>query len=112
MFTLKQSDTFSWPVTVLVPLDGGRQGKETFDAEFKRPTQSRIREQVEQITAGALGDEDLARQIVVGWSGVQDGEAERPFSIAALEQLLDVPGVAKALVSAYSDALRGILRKN
>ena len=35
-FILAQSDSYSWPVTVEFPVDGGRFEKQTFDAEFKR----------------------------------------------------------------------------
>ena len=40
-FVLKQSDTYKWPVTVEIPIDGGRFDKQTFDAEFKRLPQER-----------------------------------------------------------------------
>ena len=35
-FVLKVSDSYSWPITLVLPVDGGRREKHTFDGEFKR----------------------------------------------------------------------------
>ena len=48
-FKLDQSGTYKWPVTVEVPMDNGKHDKHKFDGEFKRVTQSRIREMNELI---------------------------------------------------------------
>ena len=43
VFVLKQSDTYTWPITLVdVPVDGGKREKHTFDGEFKRLPQSRL----------------------------------------------------------------------
>ena len=51
-FVLKQADTYKWPVSHDMPVDGGKHARYTFDAEFKRITQTRIREIDEQINQG------------------------------------------------------------
>lgn len=124
-FVLKQSDTYSWPVSFDVPADGGRFVKQTFDAEFKRPTQSRIVEiqeavmkrlraiQNDQDTDGLITDLEIADEILVGWSGIDDGEgAEVPYSQKAKEQVLNVPAVSASVVEAFFDSLKGAKRKN
>ena len=41
-FVLKQSATYTWPITLVLPVDGGRREKHTFDGEFRRLPQDRI----------------------------------------------------------------------
>jgi hypothetical protein len=117
-FVLKQSDTYNWPVTFDIPVDGGRHERQTFDGEFKRLPQSKIGPMVAEL--GRLDDlsdmdriSELAADVLVGWSGVTaDDGKEIPFSQKALEQLLDVPLLAVQIVKAYLDSLKGAKRKN
>ncbi len=112
MFKLSKSDTFSWPVKVKFPVDGGRTLEETFDVVYKRFSQSKIKEML-AVENGT--DVEFAKQILVGWKGVvDDAGTEIPFSEEACEKLLDVPAVAKAVVEAYVAASQGqgALRKN
>jgi len=112
-FVLKQSDTYSWPVTFDLPIDGGRHQRQSFDGEFRRLSQSRIREMGQQIEAGDTTDADLATEVLVGWSGITDDSGKDvPFSQAALQQLLDVPMLATAIITAYFSSLQGAKRKN
>ena len=112
-FVLKQSDTYSWPVTFDIPIDGGRHERQTFDGEFKRLPQSRIREIGKLIEDGETLDSAIAAEVLVGWSGVTDADGKDvPFSQKALEQLLDVPLLATAIVMAYFASLQGAKRKN
>lgn len=118
-FVLKQKDTFEWPVALLLPGDGGRREKSTFDAEFKRLPQSRLNELAKQAKAAEKGEDDefnaqvIARELVVGWSGiVDDAGKEVPFSTGALEQLLDVPSVAGQIVKAFYESYEDAKRKN
>jgi hypothetical protein len=109
-FVLKQSASYSWPVPLLIPVDGGRREKFSFDAEFKRLPQSRINEIIKLARALELGrgddetldDKTAAREILIGWSGVVDDSGEDiPFSEAALEQLLELPTIAGQIVMAW-----------
>ena len=99
-FVLKQSATYTWPITVIIPMDGGRRDKHTFDGEFRRLPQSRINEIIKLARAAERGrlnddeellDQDAAKEILAGWSGVVDDDAkEIPYSENALAQLLDM----------------------
>jgi len=112
-FVLKQSDSYSWPVTFDIPVDGGRHERQTFDGEFKRLSQSRITEIGEQIKAEEITDSALAAEVLIGWSGVTDDSGKDvPFSQSALQQLLDVPMLAAAITLAYFESLQGAKRKN
>ena len=121
-FVLKQSATYTWPITVIIPMDGGRRDKHTFDGEFRRLPQSRINEIIKLARAAERGrlnddeellDQDAAKEILAGWSGVVDDDAkEILYSENALAQLLDIPTVAGQIVRAWFDSLDVAKRKN
>ena len=121
-FVLKQSATYTWPITLIIPMDGGRRDKHTFDGEFRRLPQSRINEIIKLARAAERGrlnddeellDQDAAKEILAGWSGVVDDDAkEIPYSVNALAQLLDIPTVAGQIVRAWFDSLDVAKRKN
>ena len=112
-FVLAQSDSYSWPVTVEFPVDGGRFEKQTFDAEFKRLPQSRIEQVIERSNTDTIKDAEFAREVITGWKGVTDAKgADVPYSIEALGKLLDVPLVAGAIVQVFFASLTGAKRKN
>lgn len=112
MFKITQSQTYSWPVSVNIPTNGGQYDKQTFDGEFKRLSDARLKEIRSKVEADELTDADFAREVMVGWKGVTDGEQEVPFSAGALDQLLDIPGVSAAVVMAVIESLSGLKRKN
>lgn len=112
MFKIVQNPTYSWPVTVELPTDGGKTEKATFDAEFKRLTQTRVDEIKKAVERGEMTDADLAREALVGWSGVVDGDGQVPYSEKARDQLLDIPMVSTAIVMALLGSLNGAKRKN
>jgi hypothetical protein len=113
MFVISQKTSYTWPVAVEFPIDGGKTDKQTFDAEFKRIAQSRMAEIRDAITKGEVSDTDLAVEVLVGWSGVTDDRGEAvPYSEAARDQLLDVPLVSSAIVMAWMNSLTGAKRKN
>lgn len=111
-FVLKQSDAYTWPVSFEIPVNGQHE-KQTFEAKFKRMSQKWIREIAKKIDGGKITDTEVAKEIVVGWSDVKDGDdKEIPFSSKALEALLDVPTVAGAIVLAYFSSITGAKEKN
>ena len=124
-FVLTQSSSYLWPVSFDVPVDGGRHEKQTFDAELKRLPQSRIIEIQEAVqkrlsaiqrddeTDGMITDQEIAGEILIGWSGVNDADGGAiPFSETSKAQLLDVPTVTAAIVTSYFTSLQGAKRKN
>lgn len=113
MFKLAQSNSYKWPVAVELPADGGRMEKHTFDAEFKRLPQSRIKALTEQVKSGDLTDADFVKEVLVGWKGVLDESGQEvPFSEGTRDALIDVQLVSGALVGAFFESLTGGRRKN
>jgi hypothetical protein len=113
MFILKHSPTYFWPVKVEVPVSGGKYERHTFDAEFRRLSQSRMLEIGGLIEKSQITDVELAREVLAGWKGVQDdGGSEVPYSEGARDSLLDIPLVAAAVVMAFFESASGAKRKN
>ena len=112
MFKIVSTPTYSWPVTLELPADGGKTERQTFDAEFKRLTQTRVDEIRLAVERGEMRDSELAREVMVGWSGVVDGDGPVPFSEKSRDQLLDIPQVSGAVVMALLGSLSGAKRKN
>ena len=124
-FVLKQSDSYTWPVSIKLPANGGKRERQTFDAEFKRLPQSRINEMQELVQkrlkatergeepAVDISDQSIADEILVGWEGIVDGDGEPvSFSQASKAMLLDVPMMATALINAFFESLVELKRKN
>ena len=121
-FVLKQSATYTWPVTLVLPVDGGRREKHTFDGEFRRLPQTRINEIIRLARLQERGeispDEELkdveaVKEILAGWSNVVDDDGQEvPFSEAALCQLAEIPTVAGQIVRTWFDSLEVAKRKN
>lgn len=113
MFKIVQNATYTWPVTVELPTDGGKTEKQTFDAEFKRLTQTRVDEIRSAVERGEMRDSELAREAMVGWSGIVDGDGGQvQFSEKSRDQLLDIPQVSGAVVTALLGSMSGAKRKN
>jgi hypothetical protein len=121
-FVLKQSATYIWPITLVLPVDGGKRQKHTFDGELRRLPQSRISEiiklaQLQERGALAddeeLRDQDAAKEVLVGWANIVDDEGEDvPFSDSKLNELLEIPTVAGQIVRAWFDSLEVAKHKN
>jgi hypothetical protein len=113
-FVLKQSASYTWPVPLLIPVDGGRREKHSFDAEFKRLPQSRINEIIKLARALELGrgddealdDKSAAKEILIGWTGITDDAGKDvPFSESALDQLLEIPTIAGQIIKAWFNSM-------
>jgi hypothetical protein len=106
-FVLKKVSSYKWPVSVDVPVDGGKFKKETFTAVFKKMSRSAFNDLVEQ------GDDALIAEIVEGWEGVKDEDGDDiEYNSETRDQLFDDPYVLRAVIMAYTDSLVGAQAKN
>lgn len=112
-FVLSKAKSYSWPVSFDLPVDGGQHEEQTFDVQFKRMPQSWIADISQKMDADEVKSWDVAREIVIGWSGITgDDGKDIPFSQKAFDQLLDVPTVAVAIVTAFFRSITGVKEKN
>lgn len=124
-FVLKKEASYSWPVSIEMPTDGGKFEKSTFDAIFRRVPQSRItaiQVEAQKLKLAILNDEDItglvkdqeiADEVLIGWKGILDEDGdELPFSESAKAELLEVPMVAAAILMAFADSVTKAKTKN
>lgn len=104
MLKIKTTHSYSWPVEVSEPADGGRFDKRTFDVTFRVIPQ----DQIDQILDGSKVDQTLLKTVVTGWQGVVDEDDNPvPFSPAALDQLINIPYCRVGLVDAFLGSIGG-----
>ena len=91
---------FDWPVDVHVPGAGAQK----FTAAFEELGQ----DDLDRIAEGERADAELARRVLVGWSGVVDDTgAEVPFSDARRDALIARPYARYAIARGYYEAILG-----
>ena len=112
MFKIVQTDGYNWPVEFKVPVDGGRYENQNFDARFKRLPRERVEQLREQFIKPDGDAAAIAREVVIGWAGVEDGSGAIPFTASALDSVLAIQGVAVALAGAFFGSCYGVERKN
>jgi hypothetical protein len=114
-FVLKQSTSYTWPIKLVIPVNGGKKETYTFDAEFKRLPQSRIDEvlrlarDVERGDAEAdeVEDQALARELLIGWSGVVDDDGQEvPFSESSMKQLMEIYTVPGQILKHFFESTK------
>jgi len=108
---IKQSSTFWWPVSVMIPIDGGRHDKQTFEVEFARLTVSEADKLVREIVSGERNEFEGFGEMVKGWKGVVDDGEEVPFSASALKQVLEIPTIATSIIQSYKEATSELARR-
>lgn len=105
MFKIEQNLTYTWPVEVFAPRDGGKYQKGTFTAEFKALAQDQIDSILADLRDGRP-DTDFALECLIGWKGVQDADgSELAFSDEAKEKLLNIPYARTAVVQAFFESI-------
>lgn len=110
MFKITQSQSYTWPVKLALPVSGGKHDPATFDAEFKRLSLTQLEELLNREDSTYVR---TAREILIGWKGVLDDQnAEVPFSETTRDALLEVPSVAAAIVQAFIASHSDAKRKN
>ena len=106
MFNLALSESYTWPVELQVAADGGQWTKLPFEVRFRRLSQERIDSVAKWVDAEDFDPNGLIREIVMGWDGIVVDDAPLPFSLSALDRVLNVPGATRAILRAWRESLR------
>tara|TARA_Y100001968_G_scaffold310904_1_gene332292 strand:- start:779 stop:1126 length:348 start_codon:yes stop_codon:yes gene_type:complete len=106
MFVLEENpSTISWPVKVDVAQSGGTYKRMTFDAEFKVIDNEELQDLFNPEDGATKTDYEWAKQVVLGWSGIQDSKGDDiPFSVKNLKTLINKPGVSQAIADALIES--------
>lgn len=124
--TAQRPFEISWPVEVTVPQDGGTVSTEHFSVRFRLLPHSKVAEILgldADPTAGDFsqtmarktldGPVSLLREVVVGVEGIADASGQPlDFSPEVRDQMIDMPFVRKALLTAYRRCADGASVKN
>lgn len=124
-FVLKLDGSYSWPVNLELPTDGGRFERQSFEAEFRRLPQDRVTEilvnaqrikiavETNQDLEGLLKDVEVADEILIGWKGILDENGkEVPYSEGLKEQLIQIPSVASSICEAWVQSVQKARKGN
>lgn len=106
-FVIKKDKSYTWPVTISEPVDGGGFNDQKVRVKFKMLKQERIDEVVKN---EAEEDADILRDVLIGW----DEEAFKDEAGNAIQfnednkdLILSVPFVRGALIKAFFESVAG-----
>ena len=95
--------TYTWPVVVMLPLDGGKHQRQQFTGKFSKAFT------LDDVTEGV---DDLPK-LLVGWSEILDDDGkEVPFSEATLAEYCKVPIFVSAVFEAWRNSFSQAKAKN
>ena len=113
-FILKKDKSYTWPVIISEPVDGGTFNDQKIKVKFKMLPQARIDEIIKN---EAEQDADILNDVLIGWD--EDAFKDElgnalPFNDDYKEQVLSVPFIRGALVKGFFESIAGkqIKRKN
>jgi hypothetical protein len=103
MFKTTLTPSYSWPVKVRLPADGGKFSEQSFNATFRRLDSDTVRAMYREVTEdeGAAAAVAAVKQVVIGWDGIEDENGPVPFSDTALAELLHIQRVDAAIIAAF-----------
>lgn len=104
--------TYTWPVPVWLPVDGGKRQRQEFTATFKR-----FKRGEEPLVGDELEDDDdgveTFKKFLAGWSGIKDDDGnEIQFSDETLREFLKVPVFVSAVTTAFQNSVNQAREKN
>lgn len=113
MFKLDLTPSYWWQVKFQVASENGTHQAVEFTAQYRRLTQPEIEALINRAAGEKKSDSDIARDILVGWEGVADGDGKAvPFNRASLDRALAVPGFGSGVVKAFFESLSQAASKN
>jgi hypothetical protein len=111
MFKITKSPTFWNTVTFEETDEQGRKVTRAFECQYKRLTVDEIKDLSEKIRKDESGDAGYARELVVGWRGVEDDSGPVECNAGNIDLAIQ-RGVASAMVSSFFDGYPKAKQKN
>lgn len=101
MFKLAQAPAFWAKVEAMYPTEDRGMQTISFDVRFRRLSTDELQALQERIREEQLDDRTVARELVVGWRGIEGLEGgEAPFTPEGYEKLLNL-GLGSAICLTY-----------
>jgi len=115
-FVLSKESSYSRPVPFDVAVDGDEETgfeQQEITIRFRDMPRSWVLATLEKTDAEEITDAELCREVIIGWSGVEDEKGKAvPFSAEGLDELLEKRHFPGAAVSVFFESLRGRKVKN
>ena len=113
-FVIKKEKSYTWPITISEPTDGGQFNHQKVSIKFKMLSQDRINDIVKNDNEE---DADILTEVLIGWDeGTFKDESgnDLAFNADNKELILSVPYVRNGLVKGFFDSISGkqFKRKN
>ena len=115
MFNLLKdiTPTYKWPVKFNIAADGGKLTTIKFDVEFNRISDDKIKGMLDSENENRLkNDTDMLAEIVVSVSAKDEAGQYGEINDSEYQELLEVPGISKAIVTAFFQSRTGEKAKN
>lgn len=104
------SGTYTWPVAVYIPIDGGKHKKETFEAIFKR---HKTGEGPDPESVTSEDGVEVFKRFLVGWNGIKDdSENELPFTDENLAEFIKIPVFVVSVIDAWRASVKAAKQGN
>lgn len=108
-FVIKKTKSFTWPVVLKTPKDGGEYDEQKITLEFKNLKQSEMVDLLKQ----SSNDVEFCKSVVVGWKDVvSESNNIVEFSDSAFAELLDNVKFASSIMSQYLKIIENVVEKN
>ena len=113
MFKIGSTESYSWPVKIILPADDGKTLEQDFTAIFRRVKQSEIDDFFAMLEAGKMTDRQIVQSVLIGWKNIVDDSANQiPYSESLRDQILEGAGVATQIGAAFLSSLKAGRVKN
>lgn len=103
-FLLARSETFKTKVHVVYTDEDGTLAKDSFKAEFKRPSKQAL-ESMLKAEESEQSDDEFFDEYFVGFTGLKGPKGDVEYNDSNRAALLSMPEVAKALTTAFIEAV-------
>lgn len=102
-------------VTAEVEIDNGKTMRVPFVCRYRKLPVNEARDLLERVASEGIGDEDLMRDHLVDWKGLEDADGDTvEFNADNLETVMQVREYRQAIVGGFMQVLMGrkALEKN
>lgn len=110
--------SYTWPVELLIPINGGKRKKISFEAEFKRKGKTEAKALLDSVrTVDDRGVQSIEfapvlEEVLIGINAKDDSGKYAPLPEDIKTDLLEITGAEAAIFYAYVDSLSQEKTKN
>lgn len=114
MLVISKKPTYTYPITLAVPADGGEVKDVVFTIIFHRLGESALQALQKDIEEKGLTNGEFLKTVVAGWGNdvMDDDKKPLPFNTENLDALLDMEGAVPVLMTSFNKSRLEVSEKN